>query len=936
MRDFLKFVLILLFFLPTILLGGNPPRPKRANGELPGWSLIDKSGVFPQSPPEFVVSQTSLHTGRHPTNLHRDPEFSQHPYIDDFQVNEEDYPTTFPQYNPSLDGINSWFIVTWYDERNGDPDIYAQIYGPDCKPRGGNFRVNDDLEAGPQYNPSVSCYSGGFIICWYDGRNGDFDIYAQRFDTSGVPLGVNFRVNDDPDSATQWSPRVACNYDGGFVVCWEDKREGQLPDIYAQRYDSTGTPIGANFKVNDDGGDQSHRYPDIASDSDGNTIIVWRDYRHGMYPTIYAQRYDSDGNPLGENFMVNEDIPNTTCWYPAVASASKGNFIVVWDTWRSGDYHIYGQEYDESSNPVGANFLISDDPGGSFQWWPSVSHAPDSDFVVSWIDTREGDYDIYAQLYLNYEPQDSNFRVADDTLQASQLYPSTLFMRSKFYIAWRDERNQNWDIYLREYTREGESYSGAIRVNDDETGASQWDPSISCNSRGDFGITWLDFRRSEYDVYAQFFLCDGTPLGPNCIVNDDTLSALQWAPSCAGGERFLIAWDDTRNGDWDIYAQLLDWDGIPIGHNFKVNDDYTGAEQGFSSTSSWIGGFCVVWWDKRNDIGDIYAQRYNSLGAPIGLNFRVNDESDGDQTFPFIAHSPYGDFCIVWMDPRDELYHYDIYAQRYDSSGAPIGSNFRVNDDAGGNDQYYPSVAFDSEGNFCISWADSRDGDLNVYAQIFDSDGIPVGTNERINFDVSESVQNRPSIAGLSNGFLVVWEDHRNGIHDTDVYTRIFGGAGVEKLDYRVNGDETHKFQGRPSVVLLDTLIYFAWQDNRIPGHGYDIFAKVCKLSEIGLTEIELPMLSGPMLYQNRPNPFQNKTQITYELLDTSNPVTLSIFTSSGEWVKDLVSGHPPPGRYLIEWRGTDWLGRPIPAGVYFCRLTIGDSSITKKLIYLK
>lgn len=63
---------------------------------------------------------------------------------------------------------------------------------------------------------------------------------------------------------------------------------------------------------------------------------------------------------------------------------------------------------------------------------------------------------------------------------------------------------------------------------------------------------------------------------------------------------------------------------------------------------------------------------------------------------------------------------FGILGQRYASSGAPLGSEFRVNTYTT-NIQYRPSIATDSSGNFVVVW-DSfmQDGDdRGVFGQRF-------------------------------------------------------------------------------------------------------------------------------------------------------------------------------------------------------------------------
>jgi len=64
--------------------------------------------------------------------------------------------------------------------------------------------------------------------------------------------------------------------------------------------------VGANLLVNDDGGSSYQLYPSIAMDGSGNFIITWEDYRSGNYD-IYAQRYNSGGIKVGANFLVSDD-----------------------------------------------------------------------------------------------------------------------------------------------------------------------------------------------------------------------------------------------------------------------------------------------------------------------------------------------------------------------------------------------------------------------------------------------------------------------------------------------------------------------------------------------------------------------------------------------------------------------------------------------------
>ncbi len=276
------------------------------------------------------------------------------------------------------------FVITWYDFRNGNySDIYAQRYDSSGTPLGSNFKVDDDAGTAWEGFPTIAVDgSCSFVITWYDYRNGNYDIYAQRYNSSGAPLGSNFPVNDDVGSAWQFSPAIAMDGSGNFVITWEDYRDGK-GDIYAQRCDSSGAPLDSNFKVNDDAGSAYRAFPAIAIDGFSNFVITWEDERNGD-GDIYAQRYDSSGTLLGSNFQVNDDTGSADWWsHPAIAMDDSGDFIITWGDKRNGNWDIYAQRYKSSGTPLGFNFKVNDDAGSSYQDFPAVGMKGSGNFVIT-------------------------------------------------------------------------------------------------------------------------------------------------------------------------------------------------------------------------------------------------------------------------------------------------------------------------------------------------------------------------------------------------------------------------------------------------------------------------------------------------------------------------------------------------------------------------
>jgi len=863
--------------------------------------------------------------------------------IEDFRVNELAGPSVADQGNPAVAvDASGNFVVVWHDERNGNWDIYAQRYTADGTPIGSNFRVDDDNKNENQEYPAVAVdAAGNFVVVWQDTRNRNLDIYAQRYSADGTPIGSNFKVNDDQYRTRQGYPAVAVDAAGNFVVVWQDTRNRNL-DIYAQRYSANGTPIGSNFKVNDDQGSAGQMFPAVAMDASGNFVVVWHDIRNGNWD-IYAQRYAADGTPIGNNFQVNDDSGRVVSVYPAVAMDNAGNFVVVWTDILNEGWDIYAQRYAADGTPIGNKFKVNGNVGSASQWaHPGVTMDNAGDFVIVWHNEHSEDSDIYAQRYTSAgTPIGSNVKVNDDTISARQEYPNVVMGgNGNFIVVWVDERNENLDIYAQRYTLNGSPIGNNFQVNDDK-GTWQVRPAVAVNAVGNFVVVWQDERDNfKRYIYFQRYAADGTPIGSNFKVNDDQDRERQGYPAVVvdAAGNFVVVWTDSRIGDRNIYAQRYAADGLPIGSNFQVNDDsgsvWTASPAAVAMDNA--GNFVVVWTDDRNGNLDIYAQLYAADGTPIGTNFKVNDDpASAWQGYPAVAMDSAGNFVVVWEDDRDS-WKGDIYAQRYAASGTPIGKNFKINDDQGRARQGYPAVAVDATGNFVVVWYDERNRNGDIYSQRYAADGTPIGKNFKINDDQGSAGQGNPAVSVNDAGnVIVVWEDWRNG--NSDIYAQRYSADGTPLGNNFIVTKNRYNSQIQPDIILWNGRIYTVWASNHVIRNGYDIWANVLDWNDpyTSIAEDSPAALNTYYLAPNYPNPFNPGTTIRYHLPRASR-VMLQVYNPLGQVVRTLVEAQQPAGRYTVQWDGRDTSGRQLPAGVYFYRLKAGQFEQVRKMVLVR
>lgn len=90
-------------------------------------------------------------------------------------------------------------------------------------------------------------------------------------------------------------------------------------------------------------------------------------------------------------------------------------------------------------------------------------------------------------------------------------------------------------------------------------------------------------------------------------------------------------------------------------------------------------------------------------------------------------------------------------------------------------------------------------------------------------------------------------------------------------------------------------------------------------------------------LLANYPNPFNPETWIPYQL-EKPAEVVLTIYDMNGERVRRLEAGYQAAGVYHSRSRAAYWDGRNqqgefVSSGLYFCTLSAGSFTATRKLL---
>lgn len=379
----------------------------------------------------------------------------------EFQVNTY---THAQQWYPDVAmDENGNFVVVWESEgQDGDMGgIFAQRFNSQGQRVKKEFRANTTTTS-VQGSPAVAMdKAGNFVVVWESyGQDGDrFGIFGQLYKKTGKKLKKEFQVNTTTKNH-QLYPDVAMDANGNFVVTWTMvKKKKNMFDIFAQRFSRTGEPLGDEFQVNTYVDDNQH-LSQVSMDRKGNFVIVWESINQDSDSGgVYAQLYSKTGKKKGDEFRVNTTYI-TFQGYPSVAMDIRGNFVVAWDCYffnMGNDYDIVAKIYDSKGNPLTDEFQVNEHHEDD-QLLSHVSMDKRGNCIFVWEsfeqDTSKGG--VFARRFKkNGSGIGSEFRV-NQFIPDNQGSPRTaMSYKGNFVVIWEsyDQDGDHYSIFGRYYKK---------------------------------------------------------------------------------------------------------------------------------------------------------------------------------------------------------------------------------------------------------------------------------------------------------------------------------------------------------------------------------------------------------------------------------------------------------------------------------------------------
>jgi len=506
-------------------------------------------------------------------------------------------------------------------------------------------------------------------------------------------------------------------------------------------------------------------------------------------------------------------------------------------------------------------------------------------------------------------------------------------------ITWEDYRAGGADIYAQRILADGTldpvwPLNGrALCVN----ASNQTGPTIIADGAGGAIVTWMDSRNFSSRIYAQRVKADGTmawTLDGVALCPPTTDGQLYPTIATDGAGGAIVAWEEARGGNFDIYAQRIRAGGL-VDPNWPVTGSVL-----CSATNNQVypqiaqdgaGGAIVTWWDWRNMLPgdtstDIYAQRVLANGvmswAPNGVSLC---RAAGEQQDPTISADGFGGAIVAWEDRR--LY-YQIYAQRVRTNGTTVWPTDGVA--LSGAPPWIaasPVIAADGDGGAIVAWPG---GNIFVALGIFAQHVLAAGvidprwpTEGRALGTIAVDSTHPTTVSDGQGGAIVTWEDNRND--DGDIYAQRVSPDGTPR--WLTDGAPVCTAENRQYYPLIAAdgpgNAVITWTDTR--NGNEDVYAQRIQANGSlggGVVDVPRELAVDFALDPVRPNPMRGRSIVVSFTLAVSGNASLELFDVAGRRLTSRDLGSLGTGRHAVELG----IASRLAPGIYLVRLRQGSA----------
>jgi hypothetical protein len=319
---------------------------------------------------------------------------------------------------------------------------------------------------------------------------------------------------------------------------------------------------------------------------------------------------------------------------------------------------------------------------------------------------------------------------------------------AEYAVVWADS-GSGTPIKFRRYFADGTPAGPVIQIS--ASGGSNYQPRLVWNGTG-YGVTWTENISGFTQVFFARLDAFGTIIGSSIRVSFYLVTpptAHSRSPSIAwSGSGYVVVWEDFRTfgaTGVDIYLTELDASGNVARNDLSVSTAGQHQTAPVVVWSSQAGRYQIFWQDLRFGTNEIWGASMVPLSPPATFSSATVTAANSSDT-PTLTDTGAG-LGLSWRYQTGT--NEEIYFARLNELGAKIGADLRITNDSA--DSWYPYITW-TGAEYGIFWMDDRlNPNFSLWFQRVSAAGTPIGSNQQI----STNGLKNPAAAFGKYGYLV-------------------------------------------------------------------------------------------------------------------------------------------------------------------------------------
>lgn len=440
-----------------------------------------------------------------------------------------------------------------------------------------NPAVNNVISsaAGEQAIPKIAtCPNGDSYIGFFSNEGGNYNVRLQRLDNQGNTLwadnGILISDNEAMTWLTDWD--MAADINNHCILTWQDIRNGNN-NVYAYRISPDGTFVWGNDGIALSNNSEFNAAPKVVTTEAGNSVFAW-----SSGDVIIMQKLNAAGVKQWGDNGITLSSANTLNW-PQMLPVGTDDIILKYFN-DSGPpnaptRHVFAQRYNSSGNPVWPAPATISNAGGISAWtqiFPFINDGSDG-FYIAWHDDR--DNNMMSSVWVHHVNSSGQIQFPANGVEAStasgfnHFYPYLACPpgSSDVFVYWNEMNGlqSQKGIFGQKFNAAGDRQWGASGMSFIPLSATSITPLAARNTPTDMIVLYDEaVSGSAAHLKAMRIAQDGSFVWPgnHVTVSSSSSSKVHTVINEFQNNQWIVAWEDNRLGNTDVFAQNLLLEGL--------------------------------------------------------------------------------------------------------------------------------------------------------------------------------------------------------------------------------------------------------------------------------------------------------------------------------------------------------------------------------------